>query len=500
MGPNHFDVIVVGAGLSGIGAGYRLQTMCPTKTYTILEGREASGGTWDLFRYPGVRSDSDMFTLGYPFRPWRKSKAIAEGGSILQYIRDSAAEYGIDRLIRYRHEVVSAEWDSAAARWTVIARAGEEESPVEFTCSFLYMCSGYYSYEGGYMPEFPGTSRYEGLIIHPQKWPDDLEYEGKRVVIIGSGATAVTLMPAMAEKAAQVTMLQRSPGYIASLPAVDPMAAALDRFVPPAINHRLSRWKSVVLTQAFYQFCRRRPRLAKRMLQAGIANQLPVGYPIDPDFNPAYDPWDQRMCLVPDGDLFKAMSAGKASVATGRISTFTEKGIQLEDGTELEADIVVSATGLQLVSCGGISITVDGFPVAPGETHIYRGCMLSDVPNFAICVGYTNASWTLRADISSRFVCRLIKHMDKAGYVRAVPRYREPDTTTSPLLGLNSGYVQRATAILPKQGARPPWRLRQNYLLDFLESRRADLGESMEWGRAPQLGRGGERPAVAATA
>jgi cation diffusion facilitator CzcD-associated flavoprotein CzcO len=479
-----FDVIVVGAGLSGIGAGYRLQTMCPKKTYTILEGREASGGTWDLFRYPGIRSDSDMFTLGYPFRPWRETRAIADGGSILQYIRDTAAEYGVDHHIRYRQKVVSAEWDSAAARWTVRARVGDDEELTELTCRFLYMCSGYYSYEGGYMPEFPGTSEFRGRLVHPQKWPKDLGYEGRRIAIIGSGATAVTLTPALAEKAEHVVMLQRSPSYIASLPGIDPMAVELSRWLPAAVSRRLSRWRSVVLTQAFYQFCRRQPALARKVLQSGVARQLPAGYPIDPDFTPVYDPWSQRMCVAPNGDLFKAIRQGKASVVTGRISNFTENGIRLDSGVELQADIVVSATGLQLVPCGGISIRVDGVVVRPGESYIYRGCMLSDVPNFAMCFGYTNASWTLRADISSRFVCRLINHMDEERYMRAVPRHREREATTVPFLDLTSGYVRRSAAILPKQGLKPPWRLRQNYLLDFVEFRTANLGKSMEFSGA----------------
>ncbi len=478
---DHFDVLIVGAGLSGIGAAYRLQTECPGKSFAILEGRACSGGTWDLFRFPGVRSDSDMFTLGYPFRPWKQVRAIVDGSTILSYIRSTAAEFGIDDHIRYRHRVVKASWDSAESRWTVEVEVGGGAEWRTFTCSFLYLCSGYYSYEGGYKPDFPGQDRFRGRIVHPQEWPEDLDYGGKRVVVIGSGATAVTLIPALAERADHVTMVQRSPTYLISLPAIDPLARGLGRFLPARMAGRAARWKNVVMTLAFYQLCRRRPERAKKMVSVAAARQLPDGYHLDPDFNPRYDPWDQRMCIVPDGDFFKTIKDGRASIVTGQIETFTEGGLLLQSGKELEADVVVSATGLRLVACGGVELDVDGEAVRPGQAFVYRGFMLSDVPNFAMCIGYTNASWTLRADLTSRSVCRLINHMDRLGHLQAVPRFDNKGTPPRPLLDLTSGYVQRAVEVLPKQADRAPWRLRQNYVLDFLSARFGDLTESLEF-------------------
>lgn len=474
-------MLIVGAGLSGVGAAYRLQTECPGRTYAILEGRRAIGGTWDLFRYPGIRSDSDMFTLGYPFRPWGKARAIADGASIRAYIQETAAEYGIDQRIRFGQKVTAAGWDSSAARWTV-----ETSDGAAYTCSFLYMCSGYYRYDSGYEPAFPGQDRFQGPVIHPQKWPDDLDYAGKRVVIIGSGATAVTLLPAMAETAGHVTMLQRSPSYIASLPGVDPLAQLANRFLPGPVAHQANRLRSIVLTLGFYQFCQRFPQPARNVLRRMTAAQLPAGYPVDPDFNPSYDPWDQRMCMVPDGDLFKSISSGRASVVTDRIEAFTETGITLESGRELDADIIITATGLQVVPAGGIRLTVDGSEVKPADTFVYRGCMLSGMPNFAMCIGYTNASWTLRADLSSSYVCRLLRHMDRHGYAMAVPT-RAPGGRSLPLLNLSSGYVERSRDIMPKQGERPPWRIRQNYILDFFTARYADVTADMKFYRAPEL-------------
>ncbi len=477
-GPAMFDVVIIGAGLSGIGAACRLKTLCPGTSFVLLEGRPASGGTWDLFRYPGIRSDSDMFTLGYPFNPWSDARSIADGPSILRYIRQTASEYGIDPHIRYGQKVISARWCSVDARWSL-----ECEGGTTYGCRFLYMCSGYYSYDGGYTPTFPNADSFTGKVVHPQQWPEDIDYTDKRVVVIGSGATAVTLVPALAEKAAHVTMLQRSPSYVASLPAVDPVSAVMGRILPRPLNQRLSRWKNIVMSTGFYQFCRRRPAAARKMLASGVAGQLPSGYPVEVDFNPAYDPWDQRMCMVPDGDLFKAISSDKASIITGVIDRFTDSGIRLVDGRELPADIIVSATGLTLVACGGVSLQVDGVTVTPGETVMYRGCMLSDVPNFATCLGYTNASWTLRADLTSRYVCRVLNHMKKNGFTRATPRYREPVFEAAPLLDLTSGYVKRGSATLPKQGNAKPWRLRQNYLLDYVDFLRCDITESMEFAR-----------------
>jgi cation diffusion facilitator CzcD-associated flavoprotein CzcO len=471
----HLDVIVVGAGLSGVGAGYRLQTSLPGRSYAILEARHAMGGTWDLFRYPGIRSDSDMFTLGFQFRPWNKARAIADGRSIRRYIEETAAEFGIDRRIRFGERVTAAAWDTRAARWTVEVNGGEKS----YTCGFLYMCSGYYRYDQGYAPDFPDQQLFRGQIVHPQFWPEDLDYAGKRVVVIGSGATAVTLVPAMAETAGHVTMLQRSPTYIASLPAVDPIASVLNRRLPGRLAHQLNRFKSIVLTQAFYQYCQRFPDAARRALGRMTAAQLPPGYPLDPDFTPQYNPWDQRMCLVPDGDLFQSIREGRASVVTGTVERFTESGVRLTSGDELPADIIVTATGLQLQMGGGAAMSVDGREVAPGDTFVYRGCMLSGVPNFALCVGYTNASWTLRADLSSKYLCRLIRHMTAHGYSVAVPTRRDAGGDARPLLNLSSGYVQRAVSILPKQGDRPPWMIRQNYLLDFFTANFANVADEM---------------------
>ncbi|WP_437592344.1 flavin-containing monooxygenase [Sorangium sp. So ce1000] len=468
MSIEHFDVLIVGAGLSGIGAGYHLQTRCPGKRYAILEARSAIGGTWDLFRYPGIRSDSDMFTLGYSFRPWKEAKAIADGPSIRDYVRDTAREFGIDRRIRFNHKVRSASWSSEDARWTVEADVGPGEERVRITCSFLYVCSGYYRYESGHTPSFPGSDDFQGLLVHPQKWPEQLDYRGKRVVVIGSGATAVTLVPAMAADAAHVTMLQRSPTYIASLPSEDPFANAIRERLPERIAHRVARWKNVAIGMLFYQVCQRAPQLARRMLRRGVARHLPPDFDVDTHFNPRYDPWDQRLCFVPDADLFRAVKAGRASVVTDRIRTFAKNGVLLESGRELQADIVVTATGLDLLFGGGIRIAVDGDVLEPGRAFIYKGLMLGGVPNFALCLGYTNASWTLRAELSSIYVCRLLRHMDRHGYRQCLARPDESVLDPRPLLGLMSGYVQRSADHLPKQGSKAPWYFRQNYVLDLL--------------------------------
>ncbi|WP_300007219.1 NAD(P)/FAD-dependent oxidoreductase [Pseudonocardia sp.] len=479
----HVDVLIVGAGLSGIGAGYRLQTEHPGRSYAILEARDAIGGTWDLFRYPGIRSDSDMFTLGYPFRPWTEAKAIADGGSILGYVRDTAAEFGIERHIRFGRRVVAAAWSSTDARWQVEVAVGEETE--RYTCSFLYLCSGYYSYERAHTPDIPGLADFAGPVVHPQFWPEDLDVTGRRVVVVGSGATAVTLVPALAPQAAHVTMLQRSPSWITVLPGTDAVADALRRHLPRAAAHRVARWKNILTTQGFYQLCRRRPRLAAKLLRAGVARQLADPATVDVDFAPRYDPWDQRLCVVPvgvgpDADLFRAVRSGKASVVTERITRVTATGVRLESGRVLDADVLVTATGLELVACGGIALSVDGNAIDPGETVVYRGCLLSGVPNLAMCVGYTNASWTLRADLASRYVCRLLAHMDSRGATSAVPRPAGP-VTARPLLDLSSGYVQRAAARMPKQGGRAPWLLRQNYLLDLLGMRFGDPARDMEF-------------------
>jgi cation diffusion facilitator CzcD-associated flavoprotein CzcO len=488
-GADHLDVLIVGAGLSGIGAAYRLQTMCPGKTYAILEGRSALGGTWDLFRYPGIRSDSDMFTLGYPFRPWTGAKSIADGADIWAYIDDTAKAYGIDDHIRYEHRAVAASWSTEDARWTVDVTVGPDARPAQVTCRFLYLCSGYYRYDQGYEPEFPGRDDFTGDVVHPQAWPDDLDDAGKKVVIIGSGATAVTLVPAMAETAAHVTMLQRSPTYIATLPGRDPLADVLRKVLPAQLAHSIVRWKNVLVTSAFYQFCRRRPKAARRILGRIVQAQLPKGYDLDPDFNPSYDPWDQRLCLVPDGDLFRAIKRGSADIVTDTIDRFTPTGIELASGRHLDADIIVTATGLTLQAGGGMAVTVDGRPIDLGESFVYKGFMLSDVPNAAMCVGYTNASWTLRADISSQEVCKVINHLDRHGYRSATPTIRE-SIEQVPILDLSSGYVQRGKDVMPQQGTKAPWVLRQNFVLDLLSSKLGDVTEGLVFDRPA------ERPPV----
>lgn len=463
----HFDVVIIGAGLSGIGAGCRLQTRCRGKRYVILEARKEIGGTWDLFRYPGVRSDSDMFTLGYPFRPWKEARAIADGPSILKYVRETAQEFGIDRHIRFQQRVESASWSSQEARWRVVVRTGSGES-VQYSCDFLYGCTGYYRYDAGYEPNFPGAERFRGQMVHPQRWPQDLDHTGKKVVVIGSGATAVTLVPAMAGTAAHVTMLQRSPTYILSLPSDDPIANLVRRWLPARAALRIVRWKNILISLGIYQLARRTPDRARKMFREGAVRSLPQGYEVDKHFNPRYQPWDQRLCLVPDADLFKAISSGQASVVTDQIETLTERGIRLQSGQELEADIIVTATGLQMLALGAVKLTVDGTPINPGDTFIYKGTMLSNVPNFAFCIGYTNASWTLRADLASTFVCRVLNHMDRHGYRTCAPMCEAASLEAKPLLSLNSGYVLRAAASLPKQAGKKPWLIRQNYILDTL--------------------------------
>jgi monooxygenase len=464
----HFDVLIVGAGISGIGAGYHLQTNCPKKRYVILEGRSDIGGTWDLFRYPGIRSDSDMFTLGYSFRVWKSAEAIAGGPAILKYLRETAQEFGVDRNIRFHHRVRSASWSSQDSRWTVEAEVGPDRQPAQYTCDFLYLCSGYYDYKNGYSPTFAGSEDFEGRMIHPQHWPKDLDYSGKRVVVIGSGATAVTVVPAMAETAAHVTMLQRSPSYIVSLPPQDWVANMFRKLLPERVAHSAIRWRNVFFGICFYQLCRRTPGLAKKLIRRGVARELPPDFDIDTHFTPSYQPWDQRLCLAPNADLFQAIREGRASVVTDKIVKFTKTGILLESGKELPADIVVTATGLKLLPCGGIRLTVDGDLVETGSSLTYKGLMLSNVPNLAACVGYTTASWTLRADLASSYVCRLLNHMDRHGYKQCVPRPDDPAIQPQPLLALNSGYVQRGVTQFPKQGHKQPWLLRQNYVLDMM--------------------------------
>jgi monooxygenase len=480
----HVDVAIIGAGLSGIGAAHHLQSAFPGKTYTILEARDAIGGTWDLFRYPGVRSDSDMHTLGYRFRPWTHAKAIADGPSILNYVRDTATEAGIEGHIRFGHRVVRAEWSTEDARWTVLAMHDGE--PVALTANFLYVCSGYYHYDAGHVPDFPGMARFGGTIAHPQHWPAELDYTGKKVVVIGSGATAVTVVPAMADKAAHVTMLQRSPTYIMSLPAEDAIANTLRQLLGARITYPIVRWKNIVMGTLIYQLSRRRPQVVKSMIRKAALRQLPPGYDVDTHFRPKYQPWDQRLCLVPDGDLFAAVRAGRASVVTDHVKEFTETGLRLESGTELDADIVVPATGLRLLAFGGIQITVDGRAVELPKTMAYKGMMLSGVPNFAFTIGYTNASWTLKADLVSGFVVRLLRYLDAKGYDQFVPTNDDPSVTEQPLMDFQAGYVLRSIDEFPKAGSRAPWRLGMSYAHDVVTLRHGRIDDgTMRFSRRP---------------
>jgi cation diffusion facilitator CzcD-associated flavoprotein CzcO len=497
MTSDHVDVLIIGAGLSGIGAGYHLQANCPGKSYAILEAREASGGTWDLFRYPGIRSDSDMFTLGYSFRPWEEAKAIADGPSILKYVRDTARENGIEQHIRFSHRVARAEWSSEDARWTVDVERTDTGETVQMTCGFLFTCTGYYNYDQAYTPELPGIERFGGRVVHPQFWSDDVDYKGKKVVVIGSGATAVTLVPAMADEAEHVTMLQRSPSYVISLPGQDPIADFLRKLLPPKVAYPIVRWKNVLLATTFFQLSRRRPRLIKKLILKGVEQNLGRDYPVDPHFKPRYNPWDQRVCLVPDADLFRAIKKGRASMATDTIETFTETGIRLASGKELEADVVVTATGLQLQALGGMQLTVDGREVEMSETLGYKGMMFSDVPNLATALGYTNASWTLKCDLTCEYVCRVLNHMDEHGYTQVTPRNNDPSLETQPFIDLKSGYVERAIHLFPRQGLKAPWRLYQNYARDIVMLKFGALeDDALEFRRAGATARERERVAA----
>ncbi len=478
MKPEHVDVVVVGAGLSGVGAAYRLRTECSDRSFAVLEARESIGGTWDLFRYPGIRSDSDMFTLGYQFKPWTADQAIADGATILDYIHETVAEFGLERHIRFGTKVVGADWSSEHARWTL--RLDTPEGPRTMTCGFLYSCTGYYDYDRGHTPEFPGIEDFEGEVVHPQFWPEDLVYDDQRVVVIGSGATAVTLVPAMAERAAHVTMLQRSPTWIAALPGRDPVADRLREKLSPRVAHRIIRVKNILFTLGFYQFCQRFPGRARKVLLGLTGRQLHDQEMLDEHFTPTYDPWDQRFCVVPDADLFRCIRHGDADVVTDHVEAFVPEGIRLKSGKVLEADLVVTATGLRLLPFGGIAPSVDGETVDLHDQFVWQGAMLTGIPNFAVCIGYTNASWTLRADVSHRLVCRVLNHMSRRDLAAAVPRPRE-ELVERPLIDLTSGYVQRSIAEFPRQGHRGPWRVRQNYLLDSLTTLRRGLGGSLDF-------------------
>ena len=464
--PRHVDVLIVGAGLSGIGAACHLQTDAPGTSYAIIEARAASGGTWDLFRYPGVRSDSDMFTLGYAFRPWRDDRAIAGGAEILRYIRETATAHGVDQHISYHSRVVRAEWSGEDARWTVTVEHVPSGARTTRTCGFLYLCSGYYRYDQGYTPAWPGREEFGGVLVHPQHWPQDLDVTAKRVVVIGSGATAVTLVPALARTAAKVTMLQRSPSFILSFPAGDPIADLLRKVLPERQAYAAVRRKNVWLATAIYCMCRKHPARMRALLRNGVRKRLPAGYDVDKHFNPAYEPWDQRLCLVPEGDLFTAIRSGKADIVTDHIEAFTASGLRLRSGAKLDADVVVTATGLNLLPLGGIALTIDGQAVQIPERVAYKGMMLDGVPNLAFAIGYTNASWTLKVDRVSCYVARLLRLMEQGGYAIVTPRLPPEPMDTSPFIEMTSGYFQRSRASLPLQGDRAPWRLQQHYRKD----------------------------------
>ncbi len=485
MPTEHFDVLIIGAGLSGIGAAHHLQTNCPGHSFAILEGRDSIGGTWDLFRYPGIRSDSDMYTLGYSFRPWEQAKAIADGPSILKYVKDTAAEAGIDTRIRFGHQVRRAAWSTPDARWTVEADRGAGQEPVRLSCNFLFMCAGYYRYDQGYTPDFPGSERFAGRIVHPQKWTDDIDYAGKKVVVVGSGATAVTLLPELAKDAAHVTMLQRSPTYVVARPSEDAMALWLRRHLPAMWAYNITRWKRVLLGMYVFRMCRREPAKMKRFLLGGVRQALGPAYDVAKHFTPRYNPWEQRLCLVPDGDLFEAIRSGRADVVTDQIRSFDETGIQLESGQHLDADLIVTATGLALQVIGGLQLTVDGQPVDMARTMNYKGLMYSGIPNLASSFGYTNASWTLKCDLTCEYVCRLLNHMQKHHITHCTPRNSDPSITEEPWVDFSSGYFQRSMHLLPKQGSRAPWKLYQNYPRDILLLRLGNVDDGvLEFARA----------------
>jgi len=482
---DHAEVVIVGAGISGVSAAWHLQDRCPTKSYAILEKRAAMGGTWDLFRYPGIRSDSDMYTLGFRFRPWTEHQAIADGGPILDYVKSTAAMYGIDKHIRLNTKVINADWSSAENRWTVQIENNGKLSAI--TCSFLFLCSGYYDYEQGYAPTFAGSEDFTGPIIHPQHWPEDLDYADKNIVVIGSGATAVTLIPALANSGARhVTMLQRSPTYIVTQPATDKMADRLNRWLPDKYAYAAVRWKNVLRQSAVYGACQKWPHRMRSIFLRFAERQLPEGYDVEKHFGPHYNPWEQRLCLVPNGDLFRAIRKGKADVVTDTVDRFTATGIRLNSGRELPADIIITATGLNLQLFGGATVTVDGQPVDLTKTMAYTGMMLSGLPNMVYTVGYTNASWTLKADLVSEFACRLLNYMDDNGFDNVVVEHPGSDVDERPFMDFTPGYVLRSLDELPKQGSRTPWRLNQNYLRDIRLIRRGKIDdEGLRFAKIP---------------
>ena len=475
----HFDVLVVGAGISGIGAGYHLQTKCPGTSYAILEGRDAIGGTWDLFKFPGIRSDSDMYTLGFRFKPWKEQEAIADAPSILKYLKETTEEFGIDKKIRFNKYVKAASWVSQESKWILEVEDAKNSDIQKISCNFLFMCSGYYSYKSGYTPEFKGVEDFHGDVIHPQKWEKDYNYTNKRIIVVGSGATAVTMVPEMAKNAEHVTMLQRSPTYVVSAPEKDYLANLLRRFIPLKLSYFIIRWRNILRQQYYFRLCKKYPEGVKNAILSEVRKHLGPDYDVDTHFTPTYNPWDQRMCLVPDGDLFEQINKGKASVVTGQIEKFTQKGILLKSGEELESDVIVTATGLNLELLSDTNFTVDNKPINLSQSITYKGMMYSGIPNLAGTFGYTNASWTLGADLTSEYVCRLINHMKKNGYDKCMPDTNSNVETDDEWLNLTSGYIKRAEHIFPKQGKKAPWRNNQNFLKDIFQIRygKVDDGE-----------------------
>ncbi|CAB4346559.1 unannotated protein [freshwater metagenome] len=491
--PSHVDVLIIGAGISGIGAACRLTEDLPQKSYAVIEARDASGGTWDLFRYPGIRSDSDLHTLGYQFRPWTGENAIVDGPEVLEYIRDTAAEYGVDRKIRYGYCVTRATWNSEDALWTVEATPSGGGDAITMTCGWLFCASGYFRYDRGYQPHFEGQERFKGPIIHPQAWPEDLDYAGKKVVVIGSGATAVTLVPALAEQAAHVTMLQRSPTYIISVPRKDAVANLLNRLLPEGLASSITRRKNIWRQRFVFKLAKSRPELVKRFLRWSLKQQLPDDYEIDRHFAPDYDPWDQRLCAVPSGDLFKSLSRGDCSVVTDKIASFSEDGVELVGGETLEADIIVTATGLELLAFGGIEITVDGEQVELPERLTYKGAMLSGVPNFAFAMGNYNVSLTLKVGIVIDYICRVLGYMDRCGFEACVAVNPDPSQQTSPMLDFGAGYVNRSLHLFPRQGSIEHWEMSQDLARDQRE-----LASEITADGALRFGRVAERSAATA--
>ena len=481
----HVDVLIIGAGISGIGAAYHLQKNCPNHSYTILEGRDNIGGTWDLFRYPGIRSDSDMYTLGYAFKPWTKAKAIADGPSILDYLRETVDENNIEQNIRFGQHVNQASWSSDDSRWT-ISFTGKDGETRTLTSNFLFMCSGYYDYESGYTPDFPGAEEFSGEIAHPQKWTEDIDYTDKNVVVIGSGATAVTLVPELAKKARNVTMLQRSPTYMVARPEEDAIANWLRRHLPAKLAYGITRWKNVLLGMYFFRLCRSKPERAKKMLLDGLKAELDNSNDIKAHFTPSYNPWDQRLCLVPNGDLFAAVNRGDVSIVTDHIKRFTPSGLSLKSGEHLDADLIVTATGLNMQFFGRVLLLVDGKDIEAGECMTYKGMMIRDIPNLAFSMGYTNASWTLKCDLTCEYVCRLLNKMQKDGMTQACPRLNDPTVTPEDIMDFSSGYVTRAAGKIPQQGSKAPWKLYQNYALDIINLRYKSLeDDAMEFSNPP---------------